>query len=140
MKRSGEVMKLLLAMVSVCTMISLAAPASADPPPPVDGDHAGFVCTMISLTAPAYADLAPPVDGDDAGFLAALRQDGIAYASPGQAVTAGKAACTCLNNGESGLGVVHDVKTDNPRFDMESASQFAVIAAKYYCPQQLSKS
>ena len=95
---------------------------------------------MISPAAPAYADLAPPVDGDDAGFLAALRQDGIGYASPGQAVTAGKAACTCLNNGESGLGVVHDLKTDNPRFDMESASQFAVIAAKYYCPQQLSKS
>jgi hypothetical protein len=140
MKRSCGVMKFLLAMVSVCTMISLAAPASADPAPPVDGDHAGFVCTMISLTAPAYADLAPPVDGDDAGFLAALRQDGIGYASPGQAVTAGKAACTCLNNGESGLRVVHDVKTDNPKFDMESASQFAVIAAKYYCPQQLSKS
>jgi len=139
-ERSCDVMKFLLAMVSVCTMISLAAPAYADPAPPVDGDHASFVCTMISLTAPAYADLAPPVDGDDAGFLAALRQDGIAYASPGQAVTAGKAACTCLNNGESGLGVVHDVKTDNPRFDMESASQFAVIAAKYYCPQQLSKS
>ena len=137
MKRSCEVMKFLLAMVSVCTMISLAAPASADPAPPGDGDHAGFVC---SLAAPAYADLAPPVDGDDAGFLAALRQDGIGYASPGHAVTAGKAACTCLNNGESGLGVVHDVKTDNPRFDMESASQFAVIAAKYYCPQQLSKS
>jgi Protein of unknown function (DUF732) len=113
MKRSCEVMKFLLAIVSVCTMISLAAPA--------------------------YADQAPPVDGDDAGFLAALRQDGISYASPGQAVTAGKAACTCLNNGESGLRLIHDVKTHNPGFDMENASQFAVIAAKYYCPQQLSK-
>ena len=97
------------------------------------------VCTMIGLAAPAYADPAPPVDGD-AGFLAALRQDSISYASPGQAVTAGKAVCTCLNNGESGLRLIHDVKTHNPGFDMESASQFAVIAAKYYCPQQLSKS
>jgi len=95
---------------------------------------------MISLAVPAYADSAPPVDGDDAGFLAALRQDGISYASPGQAVTAGKAACTCLNSGESGLRLIHDVKARNPGFDMESASQFAVIAAKYYCPQQLSKS
>jgi hypothetical protein len=113
-ERRCDVMKFLLAIVSVCTMIGLAAPA--------------------------YADPAPPVDGDDAGFLAALRQDGISYASPGQAVTAGKAVCTCLNNGESGLRLIHDVKTHNPGFDMESASQFAVIAAKYYCPHQLSKS
>ncbi len=98
------------------------------------------VCTTISLAAPAHADPAPPVGGDDAGFLAALRQDSISYASPGQAVTAGKAVCTCLNNGESGLRLIHDVKTHNPGFDMESASQFAVIATKYYCPQQLSKS
>jgi aminoglycoside phosphotransferase len=89
---------------------------------------------MISLAAPAYADLARPIDGDDAGFLAALRQDGISYASPGQAVTAGKAVCTCVNNGESGLRLIHNVKTHNPGFDMESASQFAVIAPKYYCP------
>ena len=98
------------------------------------------VCTMIGLAAPANADPAPPVTGDDAGFLAALRQDGISYASPAQAVTAGRAACTCLNNGESGLRLIHDVKTHNPGFDMESASQFAEIAAKYYCPHQLSKS
>jgi aminoglycoside phosphotransferase len=98
------------------------------------------VCTSVSLAAPAYADPAPPVDGDDAGFLAGLRHDGISYASPSQAVTAGKAVCTCLNNGDSGLRLIHDVKTHNPGFDMESASQFAVIAAKYYCPQQLSKS
>ena len=75
-----------------------------------------------------------------AGFLAALRQDGITYADPGQVVTAGKAVCTCLNDGESGLRLVHDVKTHNPGFDMDDASQFALIAAKYYCPQQLSKS
>ena len=98
------------------------------------------VCTTISLAAPAYADPAPPVKGEDEGFLAALRQDGISYASPGQAVTAGEAVCTCLNNGESGLMLVHDVETHNPGFDMENASQFAIIAAKYYCPQQLSKS
>jgi hypothetical protein len=97
-------------------------------------------CAIISLAAAAYADPAPPAGGDDTGFLAALRQDGITYASPGQAVTAGEAVCTCLNNGESGLRLVHDVKTHNPGFDMESASQFALIAAKYYCPQQLSKS
>ncbi|HTQ16604.1 DUF732 domain-containing protein [Mycobacterium sp.] len=100
----------------------------------------GIACAMVSLAAPANADPGPPVDGDDPGFLAVLRQDGIGYDSPGQAITAGKAVCTCLNNGESGLRLIHDVKTHNPGLDMENASQFALVAAKYYCPQQLSKS
>lgn len=95
---------------------------------------------MVSVATPAYADPPRPVSGDDTGFLAAIRQDGITYADPGQVVTAGKAVCTCLNDGESGLRLVHDVKTHNPGFDMDDASQFALIAAKYYCPQQLSKS
>ena len=57
------------------------------------------VSAMIGLAAPAYADPAP-VDGDDPGFLAALQQVGINYSSPAQAITSGKAVCTCLNNGE----------------------------------------
>jgi hypothetical protein len=93
----------------------------------------------IGFAAPAYADPPPVPDGDDAGFLAALHQAGIAYSSPDAAVASGRAVCTCLNNGESGLELVHDVKTHNPGFDMESASNFAMIAAKFYCPHQLSK-
>jgi hypothetical protein len=97
------------------------------------------VCTAVGLAAPAYAD---PGDapGDDAGFLSALQQVGIHYPSPAQAITAGKSVCGCLNNGESGLELVHDVKIRNGGFTMEEASDFAMIAAKYYCPQQLSKS
>src|ERR1700739_3995890 len=98
------------------------------------------VSAMIGLAPPAYADPPPPPEGDDAGFLAALHQVGISYGSPDQAITSGKAVCTCLNDGESGLELVHDVKTHNPGFDMESASNFAMTAAKFYCPQQLSKS
>jgi hypothetical protein len=106
-------MKLLLTILGASAMIGLAAPADADPPP-----------------APS---------GDDAGFLAALHQAGINYSSGDAAVTSAKAVCTCLNNGESGLELVHDVKTHNPGFDMESASNFAMISAKFYCPHQLSK-
>ena len=97
----------------------------------------GFA-TAIGLAAPAHGD---PADdrGDDTGFLSALRQIGISYQSPSQAVGAGKAVCGCLNNGESGLELVHDVETHNPGFNMESASDFAMIAAKFYCPQQLVK-
>jgi Protein of unknown function (DUF732) len=96
------------------------------------------VCTVIGLAAPAYAD---PDDatGDDAGFLSALQKVGIHYPSQAQAITAGKSVCGCLNNGESGLELVHDVKIRNAGFSMEEASDFAMIAAKYYCPQQLSK-
>ncbi len=95
------------------------------------------VAAMISLAAPAYAD---PGDGaDEPGFLAALDKVGISYSSPAQVVTSGRAVCECLNNGESGLELVHDVKTHNPGMDMENASNFALISAKFFCPQQLSK-
>jgi hypothetical protein len=98
------------------------------------------VSVMVGLAAPAYGDPIPdPLDGDDAGFLAALHQVGISYGDPAQVITSGKAVCTCLNNGESGLELVHDVKTHNPGMDMENASNFAMIAAKFYCPHQLSK-
>jgi hypothetical protein len=96
------------------------------------------VSAMIGLAAPAYAD-PDDLSGDDTGFLAALRQVGIDYSDPGHVITSGKAVCTCLNNGESGLELLHDVKTHNPGFDMENASNFAMISAKFYCPQQLSK-
>lgn len=95
--------------------------------------------TVIGFAAPAYADPPPVPDGDDAGFLAALNQVGISYANPDAAVSSGRAVCTCLNNGESGLELVHDVKAHNPGFDMENAANFAMIAAKFYCPHQLSK-
>jgi hypothetical protein len=97
------------------------------------------VSAAISLAAPAHADQDEP-GGSDAGFLSSLQQVGIHYPSPGQAITAGRSVCGCLNNGESGLELVHDVKTRNAGFTMEDASNFAMISAKYYCPQQLSKS
>jgi Protein of unknown function (DUF732) len=93
---------------------------------------------VIGLAAPAYAN--PPVpDGDDGAFLAALHQAGFSFASSDAAVGAGRAVCSCLNNGEAGLELVHDVKMHNPGMDMEMASNFAMISAKYYCPHQLAK-
>lgn len=94
---------------------------------------------MIGLAAPAHGDPIPDPEGDDAGFLTALHQAGFSFAHPDAVVGAGKAVCTLLNNGESGLELVHDVKTHNPGMDMEQASNFAVISAKFYCPHQLSK-
>lgn len=96
------------------------------------------VSAVIGLAAPAYAD-PEPAPADDAGFLAALQQAGITYSSPASVITSAQAVCTCLDNGESGLELVHDVKTHNPGFTMDAASQFALISAKYYCPHHLSK-
>lgn len=97
------------------------------------------VCTAISLAAPVHAE-PDEASADDAGFLSNLQQVGIHYPSPAQAITAGRSVCGCLNNGESGLELVHDVKIRNAGFTMEEAANFAMISAKYYCPQQLSKS
>ena len=97
------------------------------------------VSAMIGLAAPAHANPPAVPDGDDAGFIAALHQAGFSFASPDAAVGAGRAVCSCLNNGESGLELVHDVKMHNPGMDMEMASNFAMLSAKFYCPQQLSK-
>jgi hypothetical protein len=94
---------------------------------------------MIGFAAPAAAVPPPEPDGDDAGFIAALHQAGFNFASESAAVGAGRAVCSCLNNGESGLELVHDVKSHNPGMDMEMASNFALISAKFYCPHQLSK-
>lgn len=94
---------------------------------------------VIGLAAPAYADPSPVPDGDDGAFLAALHQAGFSFASPDAAVGAGRAVCACLDNGESGLQLVQDVKAHNPGMDLEMASNFAVISAKYYCPHQLSR-
>lgn len=97
------------------------------------------VVAMIVLAAPAYADPVPEPDGDDAGFIAALHQAGFTFASEAAAVSAGRAVCSCLNNGEDNLELLHDVKSRNPGMDMEMASNFAMISAKFYCPHQLSK-
>lgn len=98
------------------------------------------VCTAVGFAGPADADPAPEVGGDDAAFLAALHTADIGYNSPAQAVGSAKAVCTCLNNGESGLELVHDVQTHNPAFNLDAAAEFAVISSKFYCPQHLSKS
>ncbi|MGA8250820.1 MAG: DUF732 domain-containing protein [Mycobacterium sp.] len=98
------------------------------------------VSAMIGLAAPAYADPDPaPPPADDGGFLAALQQDGIAYPSPAQAIGSARAVCECLDNGETGLNLVEDVKTHNPGITMDEASHFALLSAKYYCPHHLSK-
>jgi hypothetical protein len=101
-------MKLLLAPVGVLILIGLAAPASAEP------------------------------EGDDAAFLAALRNAGLTYSSPSQAIASAKAVCGLMGRGETGLQVVNDIKNENPGMSLDAAAQFAAIASNTYCPEHLT--
>ncbi|EUA42645.1 hypothetical protein I553_6505 [Mycobacterium xenopi 4042] len=87
---------------------------------------------------PAHGDPGAEDGTDNAAFLASLRKAGITYHNADQAITAAKAVCGLIDNGESGLEVLKDLKTTNPGFTTDGAAQFAAIAARSYCPQQLS--
>lgn len=92
----------------------------------------------IGLAAPA--DATPEDGAEEAGFLAELHSADIGFGNPSQAVNSGRAVCTCLDSGESGLELVRDLETRNPAFSMDAAAEFAVISARHFCPRQLSKS
>jgi len=93
----------------------------------------------IGFAAPANADPFPASVGSDSGFFASLQHAGIRYADPNAAIRSAQAVCTLLSDGEPGLTLLADLETHNPGLDLDRASDFAVIAAKCYCPQQLSK-
>lgn len=95
----------------------------------------GSVALAIAGATPACAD--PDGGNDDAGFIQALRQAGITFASDSQAIVAAHAVCGLIDNGETGLQVVRELKSDNAGLTMDGAANFAVIAANSFCPQQL---
>ncbi|MEO6795040.1 MAG: DUF732 domain-containing protein [Mycobacterium sp.] len=109
-------MRLLLAPLLWATAIVLAAPGSAEP---------GVV-------------EAREVDTHE--FITSLHQVGISFTDPEQAVAAGQAVCGLAANGESGLELLTDIHNANPALTINGAAQFAAIAAKSYCPEQLEKS
>lgn len=96
---------------------------------------AGSLALAIAGATPACAD--PPGGNDDALFIESLRQAGITFASEGQAIAAAHSVCGLIDNGETGLQVVRELKSDNAGLTMDGAAKFAAIAANSYCPQQL---
>jgi hypothetical protein len=93
---------------------------------------------MIILAVAAHAD--PDSNDADATFLASLRQAGITYQSPDQAVAAGKKVCDLISSGKSAPDVVQQLISANPGFTTDGATKFAGIAANAYCPDQLNPS
>jgi hypothetical protein len=91
------------------------------------------VATMVGLAAPAYGT---PDDGsDDAGFLATVRDAGIKYTNPVQAIAFAKGACGSMANGKPGPELIRDLQNNNPELTTDHAALFVAISAKYYCPQ-----
>ncbi|MBV8862410.1 MAG: DUF732 domain-containing protein [Mycobacterium sp.] len=109
-------MKALLAVVGASLGIMLAVPAHAEP----------------GIDEPAN-------DDNNSSFLADLKQVGIGFSDPNQAVSAGQAVCGALHNGMDGLHLIKHLQESNPALSESGAAQFATISAKAYCPRQLAE-
>lgn len=88
--------------------------------------------TAIVLAAPAHSD-----PDEDSMFLSELATAGITVPDPGQAIASAHAVCGLMNNGETGLQVVTDVKNQNPALTLDGAALFAAIACNTYCSVHL---
>lgn len=98
----------------------------------------GIGAAALSVAAPSHAD--PAGDAKlDANFLDALQRADITFSNAENAVHAAKAACDLMNQGRSGLDVIHSVTEQNPGISTMSAAKFTAIAASAYCPQQLPR-
>lgn len=93
------------------------------------------VVTMIALAAPAHAD----ADGKDQSFLIALQQAGLTYQDPDRAVSAGRQVCDLVNGGMTGVDIVKNLEQYNPGFAGDGAAKFTGIAAEAYCPNALAR-
>jgi Protein of unknown function (DUF732) len=93
------------------------------------------VATLIAMAAPAHAD----TDGTDQSFLRALQQAGLTYQDPDRAVSAGKQVCDLVGGGMTGVDIVRNLQQYNPGFAGDGAARFTAIAAEAYCPNVLAR-
>jgi hypothetical protein len=96
----------------------------------------------LMLGVPAHAEPGvdePAGDENNGDFLANLKQVGIGFSDPAQAVSAGQAVCGALHNGMGGLHLIQHLQESNPALTENGAAQFATISAKAYCPKQLDE-
>lgn len=95
----------------------------------------------IALAAPGHADpgVVEASTVDPTEFIASLHRVGIDFDDPAQAIAAGQAVCGLAATGETGLELLTDLRNANPALTINGAAQFATIAAKAYCPQQLAQ-
>ena len=97
------------------------------------------ISALIALASPAYGEPATNAS-DDAGFLASLRSAGLTYTNSDRAIAFAKAVCGSMGNGEMGPQLVSELKPIIPRLTTDHAASFVALSAKYYCPEQLTRS
>jgi Protein of unknown function (DUF732) len=103
-----ESMRLLVALASVAAVISFAAKAQADP------------------------------SASDATFIAALKNAGITYQNPTDAVAIGRRACELMGQGHAEADVIKSMTQANPGLTDDVATRFTHIAEATYCPQHFN--
>ena len=95
------------------------------------------VATMIGMAAPVYADPDAPSDNKDGDFLKQITNAGLTYKDGPQAVAVAKNVCDMAGKGTSEPEIEKKLQDVNS-FSGSGAKQFIVIAAKSYCPSQLT--
>jgi hypothetical protein len=110
-------MKLLVALASVAVMIGTATPVYADP---------GDVGYDVGSTE------------NDKDFLLDLRQAGLSYGDPEQAVQAARSVCALADGGKDDAEIIAELRNRNPSFQGTGAAKFTTLAAAHYCPQYLT--
>jgi Protein of unknown function (DUF732) len=95
------------------------------------------VASMIGMAAPVYADPDAASDNKDAEFLKGMTNAGLTYKEGSQAVAVAKNVCDMADKGTSEPDIEKNLVELNS-FSASGARQFMVIAAKSYCPSQLT--
>ncbi|MDI3315370.1 MAG: DUF732 domain-containing protein [Mycobacterium sp.] len=95
---------------------------------------------VVSLAAPAQADPSSTDPGADTGFLDSLKRANITYRDGPAAIGAAKFACDLMDQGQPEFEVIKRVAELNPGFGLSGATRFTALASSAYCPQYLSES
>ena len=104
----SAVMKRLLVLLGSATLVAVAAPAQADPPP-----------------------------NNDADFLQQLTAAGLTYQDPAKAVAVAKSVCQLVDKGTPDTEIEKSL-TSNNGFTGNGAAKFMMLAAGEYCPKYLT--
>ena len=95
------------------------------------------VASMIGMAAPAYADPDPaPAPNQDGSFLKEISDAGLTYKDGPQAVAAAKNICDMADKGTSESEIESKLQEFNS-FSGAGAKKFIMLAANSYCPKQL---
>ena len=90
--------------------------------------------TMIIVAAPAYADPGP---SNDADFLKQINAAGLTLSGRPKAVEVAKSLCDLADKGTPTADIEKNLQTGNPSLAGNGAAKFMTLAAAEYCPKNL---